>query len=75
VSTHLWQANRGHSRLDDGNSIVFLSGPFESVKAAQSFADPMTQSEFAAVGGRWVASAARSSGLGKQVDEVAACMA
>ena len=75
ASSHVWQANFGNSLLHDGNAIVFLSGPFESIKAAQSFAQPMLASEFAATGGPWVASAARSSGLGRQVDNVARCMA
>lgn len=74
VSTHVWQANFGHSRLDNGNAIVFLSGPFETDAAAQSFAQPMQTSEFTATGGPWVASAARTSGLGSQVSKVAACM-
>jgi hypothetical protein len=53
---------------------VFLSGPFESTTAANSFAQPLVGVEFTVTSGRWVASAARSSHLGSAVDKVARCM-
>jgi hypothetical protein len=70
----VWQANSGKSPLHDGNAIVFLSGPFESATAAKSFAQQLLGVDLAVTAGRWVASAARSSHLGRTVDKVATCM-
>ena len=74
TSSHVWQANLGKSPLRDGNAIVFLSGPFESATAAKSLAQRLLGVDLAVSGGRWVASAARSSHLGRAVDRVTSCM-
>jgi hypothetical protein len=74
TSSHVWQANFGKSPLHDGNAIVYVSGPFESATAATSFAQQLLAVDLAVTGGRWVASAARSSHLGPVVDKLAMCM-
>ncbi|MBV9607018.1 MAG: hypothetical protein JO027_18035 [Solirubrobacterales bacterium] len=71
----VWEANSGLTSEDDRLAIVFLSGPYQDTTTAASYAQSLTSVELAASGGRWVASAAQTSGLGQAVSQVAACMA
>jgi hypothetical protein len=71
----VWEANDGSSSENDRRAIVFLSGPYQNDASAESYANSLTVAELATSGGRWVASAALTSGLGSTVDRVARCMA
>jgi hypothetical protein len=72
---YVWEANSGIGGEGDTNTIVFLSGPYQDDRAAADYAQSLKVVELSATGGRWVASAALKSGLGSQVNHVAACMA
>lgn len=72
---YVWEANSGFSAEDNHLATVFLSGPYQDSAMAASYAQSLTSVEVAASGGRWVASAALTSGLGNAVNQVAACMA
>ena len=72
---YVWEANTGASPENDHLAEVFLSGPYQDDPTATNYAQSLTSIELATSGGRWVASAAQTSGLGSQVNKVAACMA
>ena len=72
---YVWEANSGGSSESDHIAEVFLSGPYQDDSTAQNYAQSLTSVELATSGGRWVASAAQTSGLQSQVNQVAACMA
>lgn len=71
----VWEANSGFSAEDDHVATVFLSGPYPDTTTASDYAQSLKVVEVSASGGRWVASAALTSGLDGAVNQVAACMA
>jgi hypothetical protein len=75
VQNNTWIGNFGNTPPTDSTAVVLLTGPYGDADSAAKFASSLQSiPELATASGRWVASAAATSHLEFQVNNVAQCM-